>query len=74
MILIAVDHYDDTDYLYPPAYVSESAKNLRICGAVLIPSLWMLSYLLLLLFYKWDKGFFSLARIQFFYNNNNDKG
>ena len=45
--------------------------KLRIVGAAFIPGLWILSYLLLYIFYELDDGFFTLANVDFVYECDN---
>ena len=59
---------------HPPAYmdgVRTEILKLRIVGAAFIPGLWILSYLLLYIFYQLDHGFFTLANVDFVYEHNN---
>ena len=65
---------NQTVTLQPPAYISNVGLNLRLCTAILMPSCWVGSYLLLWLFYRLDRGFYSEANIEYVYYNRGETG
>ena len=64
---------NQTVTLQPPASISTVGYNLRLSTAILMPSCWVCSYLLLWLFYKLDHGFFSQSNVEYVYYNRGDK-
>merc|ERR1719318_2307482 len=69
---------NQTENTFPPQYsassVSISRRNLAIFSSLVIPVGWVLSYLLLWVYFQLDKGFFSGTNMRFRYSEDCQTG